>query len=145
MVIANETRTRLIKLIIVESELIYYPSYRLVISLKTEEFSGNFNRSIWVSAIEVKGFIQQLKKLDETRNGKAVFSSLSPNEFSLTIKNLDDLGHLCACLFLKKNSPLIRDYKDSFSFNFEIDPTSIPYLIKSLSQEIIAQGTPDYT
>ena len=138
MIIENETKTRFIQLIVVDSELHYYPSYKLSVQLKTEEISAKFDRSIWVSEVDVQNFIQQLEALDKSRNGEAKLSSMSPDEFDLIIENLDTLGHLSVCLSLKKEATSILDYKDSLRICFEIDPTSIPFIQKSFVREITA-------
>ncbi|GAB3901480.1 WapI family immunity protein [Spirosoma agri] len=136
MLIENEIKTRFIQLVVVESELHYYPTFKLSIQLKTEEITAKFDRSIWVSEVDVQNFIQQLEALDKSRNGKAKLSGMSPNDFDLIIENLDTLGHLSVCLSLKRESSLILDYKDSLKVCFEIDPTSIPSIKKSFTKEM---------
>ena len=136
MMIENEVKTRSIQLIVVDSELHYYPSYKISIQLKTEEITAKFDRSIWVSEADVQNFIQQLEILDKSRNGKAKLSSMSPDEFDLIIENLDTLGHLSVCLSLKRESSINLDYKDSLRICFEIDPTSIPSIVRSFTKEM---------
>jgi hypothetical protein len=136
MTIENEIKTRFIQLIVVDAELHYYPSYKLAIELKTEEIAGKFDRSIWVSEVDVQDFIQQLEALDKSRNGQAKLSSMSPNEFNLIIKNLDSLGHLLVCLSLERESSVILDQKDVLKVCFEIDPTSIPSITQAFTREM---------
>lgn len=134
MKITNETKSRVIIIEVVETEDEYYPSYRVKVEVKTEYFEAKFNRDSWISAVDLDDFIVRLKKLDETRNGFEKLLSMSPEEFQLGFKNIDNLGHLAVSLQLKKESQADNSYKDCLQIEFEIDPTSLRYIISDLEQ-----------
>jgi hypothetical protein len=73
----------------------------------TEDGSGDFLVSIEAEADDFRGhadghvvgsdmrrFIEDLKRLDQSRNGKAQLSSVAQGEFKVTIQAIDRAGHM---------------------------------------------------
>ncbi len=134
MTIQNELGTRKIELNISDSETVNYPSYRLKINLLTEELNAEFNRPIWIALTDLESFTDKLTKLDKTRIGDEKLKSMSPNEFYLRFRNIDNLGHLSVELKMEKVSSYQKDYSDFIKVEFEIDPTTFPKIINELTE-----------
>lgn len=60
--------------------------------------------------------------------------SMSPNEFHLRFRNIDNLGHLTVELKVRIESLYQKDYSDLIKVAFEIDPTSLPKIICELNE-----------
>lgn len=131
--ITNEYKTKVLELFVVETEQLHYPSFRLKIAVKTEEFEGRFDRNIWITASDLDHFVGKLTKLDESRSGYAELHSMSPEEFKIGFKNIDTLGHIAVVVELKKNSIPPSNYQDHLKFEFEIDPSILPQIINGLT------------
>lgn len=134
MTIQNELRTRKIELNISDSETVNYPSYRLEINLLTEELNAKFNRPIWIALTDLEAFTQKLTLMDKTRTGDEKLKSMSPNEFYLRFRNIDNLGHISVELKIEKNSAYQKDYSDYIRVEFEIDPTTFSKIINELAE-----------
>ncbi|ARN71191.1 hypothetical protein BST91_05790 [Nonlabens tegetincola] len=134
MTIQNEIGTRKIELNVGDSEAGYYPSYRLNIKILTEELNAEFKRPIWIALTDLESFTQKLTELDKTRIGNEKLESMSPNEFHLRFRNIDNLGHLAVELKVRKESPYQNDYSDLVKVEFEIDPTTFPEIIDELNE-----------
>ena len=134
MKIENEIKSKRIELVVVDSENDYYPSYRIQIGIKTDEFEGKFDRNIWLPEVDIDDFIERLSNFDKTRNGFEKLNSMSPDEFQLGFRNIDNLGHVSTQIQLRKESNIDNTYKDFLNIEFEIDPTSIRYIINGLKE-----------
>ncbi|MEQ9443418.1 MAG: hypothetical protein RIG62_30545 [Cyclobacteriaceae bacterium] len=134
MIIENEIKTRRIELTTVDSEKDYFPSYQLKIKLSTEEIQATFNRSIWISEADLDSFIVKLHDLETTRRGDEKLNSMSPGEFQLRFRNLDERGHLAVELQLMKKSYPDPEYSDLIKVEFEIDPTSLLNIVTGLNE-----------
>jgi hypothetical protein len=134
MTIQNELGTRKIELNISDSETVYYPSYRLKINLLTEELNAKFNRPIWIALNDLEAFIQKLTLMDKTRTGDEKLKSMSPNEFYLRFRNIDNLGHLSVELKIEKSNTYQKDYSDYIRVEFEIDPITFSKIINELAE-----------
>ncbi|WP_335975616.1 hypothetical protein [Gaetbulibacter jejuensis] len=134
MTIQNETRTRKIKLNISDSETANYPSCRLKINLVTEELNAEFDRPIWIALSDLEAFIQKLTEMEKNRTGDEKLESMSPNEFYLRFRNIDNLGHLSVELKVEKRSSHQKDYSDFIKVEFEFNPTNFPNIINELTE-----------
>ncbi len=89
--------------------------------------------SIWFSYGDIEAFIEELKKLDETRKGNATLDSHTPEGFKLAISNKDELGHLLlAARFIKQQTDYNTDSTYDITIRYEIDPSSINSIITDL-------------
>jgi hypothetical protein len=134
MTIQNEIGTRKIELNISDSETVNYPSFRLKINLLTEELNAEFNRPIWIALTDLDSFTQKLTELEKTRTGDEKLESMSPNEFYLRFRNIDNLGHLSVELKIEKGSIYQKDYSDFIKVEFEFNPTTLPKIINELTE-----------
>ena len=113
---------------------------RLAITVSSNGFSGQ--GSAWVEAECLAEFLQQLRALEETRQGAAELESMSPDELRLRIWSVDRRGHLAVG---GRVSRWARGYDGSDSyrqlveFGFEFDPTLLPDAVVSF-QSILEGG-----
>ncbi len=134
MRVENEIKTRYIDINSIDFETDYYPSFRILINLKTEELVAEFNRSIWISEADLDKFLIHLENLDASRIGNAELISMSPDEFKIRFSNLDKLGHILVRLQLCKESTIDKSYSDNLQVEFEIDPTSLRHIIDEFKE-----------
>lgn len=134
MTIENEIKSKRIELASVNSEDDYYPSYRILIGIKTEEFEGKFDRNIWLSEVDIDDFIGKLSIFDKTRKGFEKLNSMNPDEFQLGFRNIDNLGHISTQIQIRKESNIDNTYRDFLNIEFEIAPTSIDSIINGLKE-----------
>ena len=59
---------------------------------------------------------------------------MSPDEFELGFRNIDNLGHISTQIQLRKESNIDNTYRDFLNIEFEIDPTSINSIINGLKE-----------
>ena len=126
MKITNEIKTRKIELIVIDSVTEQFPSYRVQILVETENIKTNFDNWVWISATDIDKFIKSIDNLDQTRKGQAQLCSMSPGELELTLKPIDNLGHIAATLRFIKDDRIANDYSFDIKVEFQIDPTSLP-------------------
>lgn len=110
MRISNEVKNRFIELSVVESVKEHYPTYRIAISLETENIKSRFSNFIWISEEDVDAFILGLESLDRTRKGDAELRGMSPDELRIRFKAVDSMGHLSVMLHIRKEDRIAMDY-----------------------------------
>lgn len=119
MKISNEIKSRFIELSVVEAVKEHYPTYRIEISLETENIKSSFSNYIWISEEDIDTFILGLENLDETRDGQAELNSMSPEELRLLFKNYRQYGSSCGRTENQKRGPnfqgLLLRYKHRVS------------------------------
>jgi hypothetical protein len=131
MKISDETRSNRIKIEVLDEEDGYVPSFEIGVRIKTKSFDCCL-LGFWIEKQQVQRFIAELQHLDETRKGLSILGSISPNGFTLEIKAIDGWGHLGVGIKLEKDTRSPVGYPDVLQTGFEIDPSSIPYLIKEI-------------
>jgi hypothetical protein len=134
MRISNEEKSRFIELSVLESVKENYPSYRVAISLETENIKSCFNNYIWISEVDIDNFILELESLDKIRKGQAELQSMSPGEFSLFLRAVDTFGHLSVKMRINNKNQIYKDYAYDVSIEFEVDPTILPSVIVDLKK-----------
>jgi hypothetical protein len=91
---------------------------------------GYRSKAVWYELSEVDNFINSLKALYETANGKAALSGMSPGAFDIEVENIDSKGH-----FVFKYEFRFHEYLQDFWFEssiksgFEIDLQTIDRLV----------------
>jgi hypothetical protein len=118
----------------IESVKEHYPSHKIEIKLQTENLRAHFDNFIWISDENVEAFVTQLDNLDKTRKGKATLTSMSPGEFELTFKPIDDLGHIAVGLLFNKQDRINHDYSFEIKVEFQTDPTILPTVLKDIKR-----------
>jgi hypothetical protein len=100
---------------------------RLYLRLTCEGFAGT--GSSWIAHDVWHRFLQQLKRLDDRRDGEAVVESISPDELRLRIRVTDRAGHVAVDGQVRTRS--LRDLRWQFS-EIQFDPTLLPPLLGEL-------------
>lgn len=135
MTIENEEKSRRIDLVFIGKEEVYGDSVEFRLSIATEEIIGTFNRSFWVEKEALGTFIEGLQQLDMTRQAGIRLTTTDANEFALTIRPKDRVGHLMAEVLVQRVN-VSGSYSDSIRIEFECDPTSLPSMISELTREL---------
>lgn len=95
---------------------------------------GGFNgRSdeVWIEPAALRAFVAALKRLDERREGDTELSAVPPHDLTLRIFALDRAGHLGVEGHLSRTEYVGREPRRiGTSFAFEIDPGSLPNIIR---------------
>ncbi|MBW7913660.1 MAG: hypothetical protein H3C54_08195 [Taibaiella sp.] len=115
-----------------------YPSVCVDVTIMSAANLSFKNKEwIWIENHEVESFIEQLKKLDDTRKGEAVLRSMGPRDMELVIYSKDERGHLEILL------KLYKDDREGYGFGhfnieigFEIDAGSIGQIIQNFRELI---------
>jgi len=94
---------------------------RLSVEVRSSGFGGRAD--LWVSRESLKAFASQLAGLDNTRRGQASLTSMSPDQFEMSVRAVTSIGHVAV---EGKLSRRCRSENATFihavSFGFEIDP-----------------------
>jgi len=131
MKISDEIRSNRIEIEVLDEEDGYVPSFEIGVRIKTKSFDC-YLLGFWIEKEQIQRFIAELQHLDETRKGSATLGSMSPNGFALELKAIDSWGHLGVGIRLEKDTRSMVGYPDVVQTGFEVDPSSIPYLIKEI-------------
>ncbi len=116
----------------------WYGFVEMSLEVATRGFAGK-SLDIDVQRGDLENFLVQLRNLEATRDGSAVFENSDvpeARELKLTIYSVDKLGHMALSVQLKKDqhvgggiySPL------TVELSFEIDPGNLPYLVSEFAQ-----------
>ncbi len=103
MRIVSETKQSLIEINQVDVELTHLPSIEISIEIKDSGFAG-CNDEIWIELKELSRFLEQLRDCEQKRVGQALLESMSPEEFQLTVRNIDSSGHFSVRYSLTKRT-----------------------------------------
>jgi hypothetical protein len=94
----------------------------------------------WVSLPELVAFAEQLRVLEERRQGSAVLGSMSPGELRLEIRTTDRAGHVAVVgqigrwLGVGSGEP----YWCAVAFQVPFCPTELPALVSEFSALAVA-------
>jgi hypothetical protein len=111
----------------------YLPSYRCEVFAEAEGFQGK--NSVYFDKVDLDRFVTELEALDRTLSGTATLHGMSPEEFVLTLRPLDPLGHILVLVTIKKYMQFgLQDY--SVSVSYETDQT----VVSRIRSEIAARA-----
>ena len=103
---------------------------RVKVSVQLQEFHGSYE-NVWLDKNELRIFLKELHKLNETRKGKVYLKSLSPDEFWVEIRTIDSVGHFEVQVQLKRHQYSGPTYwPTSVAGGFELDPFQLESIIK---------------
>ena len=118
------------------------PSLRLSVSTNDEGFSGAYN-GVWISLDDYEKFSADLRLCEETRRGKATLSSMSPDEFEVTIEQCDGWGHFLLRYTLSRFSYVRQgSLNKSVSGGFDLDASSFKELVEEFDNLINVETPP---
>jgi hypothetical protein len=86
----------------IDEFLMQLPSIEISIEIRDSSFVG-YNE-VWIELERLQKFIEQLTECEKKRNGSALLESSSPEEFQLTVSNIDGSGHFLVHYLLTKSS-----------------------------------------
>ena len=101
-----------------------------LVSIETEadDFRGHADGH--VTGKDLRQFTGDLKRLEQSRNGKAQLISAAPGEFAVTIRAIDRAGHMGISGVLSYLRPGPERPAQKFEFFFEFDPSQLMQAVK---------------
>ncbi|HEY9630621.1 MAG TPA: hypothetical protein V6C84_25270 [Coleofasciculaceae cyanobacterium] len=102
---------------------------RFEIRVRSSGFAGQ--GWMWVDLQSLRSFVDQLRELENQRQGEAELSSMSPSQFWLRIVSTDSLGHMALFGQLSRSEHELK-------FGFSFDPSVLPSIVKDF--QAIASG-----
>jgi hypothetical protein len=96
----------------------------LSIAVQVEGYSAA--DQAWIAAEAWRGFLSQLRHLEERRHGEAKLEGMSPRDFRLVIRSTDQLGHMAVTGHVGWDTP--DGFSRRLEFGFRFDPTLLPAL-----------------
>jgi len=101
---------------------------RVSVGLRFNDFAGRYD-AVWLEEPVLAKFVMELSHLEKLRQGEATLVSMSPDEFSLTIRARDSLGHFVVQASLCRYQYSGPTYwRTAVSGGFEIDPGSLAFI-----------------
>ena len=87
---------------------------------------------------DLENFLVQLRQLEATRDGSAIFENSDvpeARELRLAVFSIDKLGHMALSIQLKKVQYVGGIYSPmTVDLSFEIDPSNLPYLVSEFAE-----------
>jgi len=113
-----------------ESLPIYGDAYILV-SISSHGYCGK--NDLWVSKDDLSQFFNDIIKLEESRQGSALLSSISPGELEINVYSTDSRGHMAVkgCTGYSISSGE-STFKHSVEFGFGFEPDQLVRLSKQI-------------
>jgi hypothetical protein len=103
---------------------------RVSVRVKLQEFCGLYD-AVWLEEPALRRFLSEFAEVESKRRGSVSLESASPDEFRLTIRSRDGHGHFVAEVLLSRyqySGPIY--WRTTVSGGFEVDPTSLPSILK---------------
>ena len=107
---------------------------RLVITVRVATAHAAFTGEspVWVDALALGNFVEQLEMLNETRDGSAILESLSPGGMRLEIRNTDRSGHLGAFGHIARRF-VLGEQDSVINFGIPFCPTELARIIREFA------------
>lgn len=113
-------------------DLPHLPSVRVAVTLSGEGFQGSYD-SVWLEDDEVRRFLAELEAFERTRQGPVHLSAMSPDEFELTVKAVDRVGHFRIEASLQRLVAMTNGLVPfTVAVALEPDPGSLPRMMCDL-------------
>jgi hypothetical protein len=106
----------------------------MLVSIEAQSFGFQGSAGGHVLGSEWRRFIAQLQLLEDTRKGRATFSSAYPGEFELRFSSVDSQGHLGVTGVLRDRKSVDEWRQQSLEFAFEFDPSKLAVFLASLKE-----------
>lgn len=99
----------------------------------TPSFEGKI--SINLDDEYVKGFIEDLEKIEKKRKGECSVGYQMESSFVLTIRSVDSVGHFVAEVIMEDNRESRgHDNIDTLKITYEIEPSLLSTLLKDFKE-----------
>jgi hypothetical protein len=82
----------------------------------------------WVVRSDLDRFLQQLRALDQNRQGKALLVSASPDDLQLEFYSTDSAGHMAVRGQLGRTEP--NGFRLQLQFGFAFEPDKLPSVLE---------------
>ena len=92
MELFSESKASRLTVEVADGEFVEYPSLNLFVAVLDEGFCEARSYA-WVTIRDYTDFVAALRQCEQTRRGRAVLSSMSPQELELVVESSDSLGH----------------------------------------------------
>ena len=86
---------------------------------------------VWVVGDDWRGFMNELRKLEEVRKGQATLRGASPHDLELAFKTTDRTGHMAVLGFVGWNSP--DGFYQKCEFGFAFDAGLLSNIVRELA------------
>lgn len=107
---------------------------RVLVQVVLGEFSGKYE-SVWLEETALREFISCLQRIEDQRSGSATLNSCSPEEFSLTLRSRDAIGHFAVDVSLcRYRYDGGGSWPARVSGGFEIDATTLPAVLNDFRE-----------
>ncbi|MGF1479592.1 MAG: hypothetical protein ACFB4I_08880 [Cyanophyceae cyanobacterium] len=94
----------------------------------------------WIGAPSLENFVEQLRKLENHRQGSGELSSLSPQQFWLQISSVDSLGHIAVAGQLAQLGHGVGG-EHLLKFGFELDPNTLLSIVKNFEAVVASEAS----
>jgi hypothetical protein len=105
----------------------------LSVAVSSNKFAGQ--GFAWVEGSSLARFLDELRLLENRRQGSATLEGMSPDEFRLQIWSVDRRGHVAIGGMIVQQifkGEAAAPYRHSLEFGFEFDPTALPKVLAGL-------------
>jgi hypothetical protein len=107
---------------------------RVVVEVGLGEFSGRYD-SIWLEEPVLRKFISCLERLENALSGSVKLESCSPEEFVLTLRSRDALGHFAVEVSLCRNRYFGgSSWPTRISGGFEIEASQVRTMLNDFKE-----------
>ena len=102
------------------------------VTIKLQSFFGQYS-DVWLELPEVEMFLIKLQELNQSRSGNATIESMSPNEFSLDIRESEEPGQMEIKTSLQRYQYSgEKQWPTKISGGFHVEPEAIGQLITGM-------------
>ncbi|TCO96866.1 WapI family immunity protein [Rubrivivax gelatinosus] len=117
------------------------PDLHIQCSAKTSLFLVEASNA-WLEWPDVEAFIAELEALNRDLNGKVELYAMSPEDFNLTIENLDSKGHIGVSFTIgSRNHTDNGQFTSSVTGGFEVLPSEIEAVLMWFKATVADENT----
>jgi len=114
---------------------------RVRATLRLQQFSGSYS-DVWLARPELAKFVEELKSLVDTQQGKAKLEAISPDEFSLELRPAGSLGHFEASVRLGRHQYSGSTYWPAMiAGGFEIEHSQLQSILTAFQALLLPRDT----
>jgi hypothetical protein len=111
------------------------------VAIRNDDFAGAYHKVRFFRE-DFAAFVQALREFSVAHKGEARLESINPDEAVVSISRLDGAGHILVEAQVSRWQDVRdRSFRNLVSFAFELDPSQLPDVVRSLAA-IIAEAQP---
>ncbi len=112
---------------------------RFVVRVRMDDGHNIFTAEswAWVDGGALAGFAQDLRRLDDTRKGSSgLLVSMSPDEFRMEIRSIDDAGHMAVFGHVAHHcyGGVGESHLSKVAFGIPLCPSELPGLVREFER-----------